>query len=224
MAIQTHEADHILSLIQKWQKPHVWRLAEALSEHWAAPRDQSPLGDEDYSREAITYANQLADLQNDFAVIEAVVRACEPELLEFTPTVDLVCFRNTDVEHCIRLLKRLEGSLLAKLQPVAAPVTQEPGRTIPAAEGLPFGLQRCDVPQTLKRDGYKKAFTVKNDDAWKLMEASMAAYPNAVPESKLTHLFPYTAEQRKNARKILIPSINSLGLTVSKWVLTEAKT
>lgn len=90
-------------------------------------------------------------------------------------------------------------------------------------ESLPFNLQQCDVPQTLKRSGGDPV-TIQNEDYWKLMEALMAAHPNAVPESKLKHLFPYNADQRKNARKKLNELIDSLGLTVSNWVLTEVKT
>lgn len=90
-------------------------------------------------------------------------------------------------------------------------------------EFLPFNLQRCDVPQTLKRSGGDPV-TIRNEDYWKLMEALMAAHPNAVPESKLKHFFPYNADQRKNARKKLNDLIDSLGLTVSNWVLTEVKT
>ena len=91
------------------------------------------------------------------------------------------------------------------------------------AELLPFNLQRCDVPQTLKCSGGDPV-TIQNEDYWKLMEALMGAYPNAVPESKLKHLFPYNVDQRKNARKKLNELIDSLGLTVSNWVLTEVKT
>ena len=41
------------------------------------------------------------------------------------------------------------------------------GPQLDDAKQLPFGLQRCDVPQTLKRDGFKKAVTIKNEDHWK---------------------------------------------------------
>lgn len=92
-------------------------------------------------------------------------------------------------------------------------------QTIPVAEQLPFGLHRCDIPQTLKREGYKPVL-IQNDAYWKLMEALMAAAPNAVAESKLQHLFPHKSD-RDNAPKKLRNIIDSLGLTVKSWVLME---
>lgn len=86
---------------------------------------------------------------------------------------------------------------------------------------LPFNLQRCDVPQTLKRKGHNPV-SIHNADYWKLLEALMAAAPNAVAESKLKQLFPYP-HGRDNARKKLCDIIDSLGLTVKNWVLMELK-
>ena len=84
---------------------------------------------------------------------------------------------------------------------------------------LPFGLQRCDVPQTLKREGHKPVL-IQNDDYWNLMEALMAAHPNAVSESKLKHLFSYPNDRKNNPKK-LREIINTIGLTVEGWVLKE---
>lgn len=118
MVIQTHEAEYILPLIQKWQKPVMWQLAKEMSEHWTTPRDQSSLDDDMYARETSQYASQLADWQADFGIIEKIIRGGSPELLQFTPTVDLFFFsNNVDAKSCIQLLKQLEGSLLSMLSP-----------------------------------------------------------------------------------------------------------
>ena len=93
---------------------------------------------------------------------------------------------------------------------------------IPDAEKLPFGLQRCDVPQTLKRDGFTKAVTIKNADHWKLMEALMTAFPNAVSEPKLKHIFQGPSD-RDNYSRALKNSIDTLGLTIERWALTAMK-
>lgn len=98
-------------------------------------------------------------------------------------------------------------------------------QTIPPAETdeqLPFGLMKFDVPQAMKREGYKPV-TIWNEDYWKLMEALMAAWPNAVPESKLKQMY-VNKNDRKNAPKKLREIIDSLGLTVTKWTLMELKT
>jgi hypothetical protein len=89
-------------------------------------------------------------------------------------------------------------------------------------QALPLGLQYCDVAQTLKRDGFKKPVTIKNEDHWKLMEALMAAFPNAVSEPKLNHIFQ-GPNDRDNYSRALKNSIDTLGLTVEKWVLTAMK-
>lgn len=87
---------------------------------------------------------------------------------------------------------------------------------------LPFDLAFCDVPQTLKRKNFNPV-TIANSDYWKLMEALMTAWPNAVPESKLNHLFQHSSE-RKNHPKKLREIIDDLGLTISNWTLSELKT
>lgn len=84
---------------------------------------------------------------------------------------------------------------------------------------LPFGLQRCDVEQTLKRQGWQPV-TIANEDYWRLMEALMAAAPNAVPEATLQRLFTYPND-RDNAPKKLRNIIDALGLTIKKWTLQE---
>ena len=87
-------------------------------------------------------------------------------------------------------------------------------------KSLPFGIQRCDVAQSLKRAGHKDPVTIGNTDYWKLMEELMAASPNAIPESKLKHLF-VNKNDRDNAPKKLRDIISLLGLTVKKWTLME---
>jgi len=87
---------------------------------------------------------------------------------------------------------------------------------------LPFRLHLCDVPQTLKRDGFKEVITLQNEDYWKLMQSLMAAYPNAVRKSKLNQLFRFPND-RKNHPKKLRDIIDALGLTVQNWTLTDAK-
>lgn len=95
-------------------------------------------------------------------------------------------------------------------------------KPIPDAEFLPFGLQRCDVPQSLKREGFKQAVTIKNADHWKLMEALMEAFPHAVSEHKLRRIFQ-GPNDRDNYSRALKNSIVTIGLTVEKWVLTAMR-
>ncbi|GEM_PF-2449209 len=90
---------------------------------------------------------------------------------------------------------------------------------IPPAETLPFNLRLCDVKQTLKRDGFTKSVTIPNEDHWRLMEALMAASPNAVPKSKLNQLGITTKGDRDNYPRALKNIIDDIGLTVEKWVL-----
>jgi len=92
-------------------------------------------------------------------------------------------------------------------------------RNIPPAETLPFNLRLCDVKQTLKRDGFTKSVTIPNEDHWRLMEALMAASPNAVPKSKLNQLGITTKGDRDNYPRALKNIIDDIGLTVEKWVL-----
>ncbi len=85
---------------------------------------------------------------------------------------------------------------------------------------LPFGLQHCDVPQTLKRLGKNGTVTIKNEDYWRLMMALMVAAPNAIPQSRIDNLF-LTRNDRENAPKKLRGIIDALGLTVRNWTLME---
>jgi len=88
---------------------------------------------------------------------------------------------------------------------------------------LPFRLHLCDVPQTLKRDGFKNPVTITNPVYWSLMEALIDAAPNAIPKAKLQRLFSYPND-RNNSPKKLRDIIDALGLTVQNWTLTDAKT
>ncbi len=88
----------------------------------------------------------------------------------------------------------------------------------PAAEVLPFGLKRCEVPQTLKRREFKPV-TIRNEVQWKLMEALMAAYPNALSRETKASLFDSPNDQG-NAKR-LRPVLHDLGLTYHDWTLME---
>ena len=88
---------------------------------------------------------------------------------------------------------------------------------------LPFGLELCDVQQSLKRVGRKKTVTIRNEEYWRLMQALMEAAPNAIPESKLKHLFSSKSD-RDNAPKKLREIIHDFGLTVKNWTLIELDT
>ena len=110
-------------------------------------------------------------------------------------------------------------SLLEQFEQLDQSFTETTDRTIPATEELPFGIQRCDVPKTLKREGYYH-ISIENEDYWNLMQALMTAWPNAVSESKLNQMFPYP-NGRKNASQKLKGIIDALGLTFKNWVLTE---
>ncbi len=121
-------------------------------------------------------------------------------------------------ENLMTAVYRLELLLLLKPEIEEAHLPD-----LHAAEVLPFQLERCDVSQTLKRAGYRKPVIIKNDDYWKLMEALLAASPDAIPESKLKHLFQNKSD-RDNAPKKLRGIIDSLGLTVKNWALMELDT
>ena len=86
----------------------------------------------------------------------------------------------------------------------------------------PLNLRQCDVPQTLKRDGYLKPVTIQNLEHWRLMEALMAAYPKAVPETKLRQIVQ-GPNDRDNYRRALNNKIDDLGLTIENWVLIDVK-
>ena len=128
-------------------------------------------------------------------------------------------FRNS--VHQLQSRYQFNEKQLEKLQ--AEQVFAVPEYVKPKLPALPFGLQHCDIPQTLKRNGWDDPVFVKNDDYWKLMEELMKASPNAIPESKLKHLF-VNRNDRENAPKQLRFIISSLGLTVKDWTLTELDT
>lgn len=90
------------------------------------------------------------------------------------------------------------------------------------ASALPLNLHLCDVPQTIKRDGFRDVVLIKNAEHWRLMQALIAAYPNAVPESKLKCIFQ-GRHDRDNYTRALKNSIDAIGLTIENWVLTAMK-
>ncbi len=136
-------------------------------------------------------------------------------------TVKTQCyFVCTDVQRRFfpnagRILGIMAGQMILK----ATETDQQSEIPATADSQLPFGLLRCDVPQTLKRPGFQPV-TISNEDYWKLMQALISAYPNAVPESKLKQMFPYPNDRKNNPKK-LRDIIDTLGLTVKKWTLIE---
>ena len=77
---------------------------------------------------------------------------------------------------------------------------QTPKPTIPPAEKLPFALQRCDVPRWLKRPGFDKLVEIPEVYS-AVMEALMAAAPNAVTDAKKDHLKASGYDTKKNSKK-----------------------
>lgn len=92
-----------------------------------------------------------------------------------------------------------------------------------SVQSLPFGLQLCDVEQSLKRIGYRQTITIQNREHWQFLEALMAAAPNAVAESKFKHL-NMNRNDRDNYSRALKMSLSDLGLTVKRMALVEDDT
>lgn len=87
---------------------------------------------------------------------------------------------------------------------------------------FPFNLNRTDVPQTLRRDGYDSPIEIKNDLYWRTMEKLLKAYPDRLSTADLRHLFEDAGpNDRDNTPKRLRPILNAIGLTVKDWTLTE---
>lgn len=89
----------------------------------------------------------------------------------------------------------------------------------PPAETLPFGLQRCDVTNWLKRQGFSKLVQIKEVYA-PVMDALMAAAPSEISREKRDHLKASGCDL-KNAPKQLRLIIDQLGLTIENWTLKE---
>jgi hypothetical protein len=87
---------------------------------------------------------------------------------------------------------------------------------------LPFGLQKCDVKNWLKRLGFDQPVEIPEVYS-AVMEALMAAAPNAVTDAKKDHL-KASGYDTKNAPKKLRDVIDVIGLTIDDWTLTELKT
>ena len=111
---------------------------------------------------------------------------------------------------------------LANVKPQEHKPNGKTGNGAQLTATLPFDLEPCDVPQTLKRKNFDPV-TIANDDYWKLMVALMSASPNAVPRFKLDQLFQGQSERKNHPRK-LREIIGDLGLTISDWTLSELKT
>ncbi len=111
---------------------------------------------------------------------------------------------------------------LANWKPLKDKSSETTGKRLQLPATLPFDLELCDVPQTLKRKHFNPV-TIANDDYWKLMVALMSASPNAVPRFKLDQLFQGQSERKNHPRK-LREIIADLGLNISDWTLSELKT
>jgi len=156
---------------------------------------------------AILRSDSIA-LKNEVFELQNLVRLHAPTVLEFTvmPADTADCaVKESQVEK----LKRLEGSVRAMQTPPP-----------PKVSTLPFNLHLCDVPQTLRRDGFPKVVTIPNEGHWNLMKALMAAFPNPVSESKRKHLFEGPNDSDNYSRK-LKDTIDDIGLTVEKLVLID---
>jgi len=134
-----------------------------------------------------------------------------PEALAATAMVEAEFTRTTMRKIIDRWILRMESVIESGRKPDAF-----------RPQVLPFNLHRCDVPQALRRDGFDKVVTIKNADHWELMEALMAAFPNAVSEPKLKKIFQ-GPNDRDNYSRALKNAIDTIGLTVEKWVLTALK-
>ena len=95
------------------------------------------------------------------------------------------------------------------------------GETLLRAQILPFGLHRCDVPNWLKRKGYEDPVEIREVYS-PVMEALMAAAPNAVSDTKKEHL-KQSGHDTKNAPTKIRDVIDSIGLTIEHWTLKELK-
>ena len=111
---------------------------------------------------------------------------------------------------------------LANCRPPKGKPSEKTVKRLQLPATLPFDLEPCDVPQTLKRKTFDPV-TIANHDYWELMVALMKASPNAVPEFMLKQLFQSPSERKNHPRK-LREIIGDLGLTISDWTLSELKT
>lgn len=196
--------NRVIELAFKWQQEHEWTAAFKAADRFREYRDKCT---ERFDELSELKHNEVISAHSEFIELENLLRLHAPQLLELVPGVNFFTDSATDHSQQIRDLKKLEGASRKLIRPV------------PVESNLPFGLQPCDVPQTLKRAKHNPV-AIENIDYWKLMEALMAAAPNAVPESKLNLLFPYKND-RENAPKKLRDIIYLLGLTVKKWTLME---
>jgi hypothetical protein len=90
---------------------------------------------------------------------------------------------------------------------------------IPPAEILPFGLQKCDVANWLRRQGFDDPVEIKEVYA-KAMDAFIAAAPHAISKQKREHLKATGCDVR-NAPKELRKILDNIGLTIKNWTLKE---
>jgi len=92
---------------------------------------------------------------------------------------------------------------------------------------LPFDLILDPEHQSVRRQGDKYQHVtpnlIKNTDAWTLLN-HLCGRPDGTSNLQLLkQLLPHGEDQRKNARKYLLPAINPFDLTISQWALQESE-
>jgi hypothetical protein len=211
--------NRIIELAAKWQQKHEWAAAFKAADRFREYRDK---GSDRFDELSDQKHGQVIAAHAEFIEMENLLRQYSPEFLELVPGVNFFTGATEDHSQQIQNVKRLEGSLRAKLQSVAAPVTEERACTIPEAEALPFGLQRCDVPRWLRRAGFDAPVEIPEVYS-EVMEALMAAAPNAVTGAKRNHL-KACGYDTKNAPKKLRDVIDVIGLAIDGWTLRALET
>lgn len=210
---------HIIELAMKWQQKHEWAAAFNAADRFREYRDK---GTERFDQLSEDRHSLVIAAHSEFIAMENLLRVHAPVLLVLVPIVNFFTDSATDHSQHIHDVKNLEGAVRAMLQSVVAPVTEERACTIPEAEGLPFGLQRCDVPRWLRRAGFDAPVEIPEVYS-EVMEALMAAAPNAVTGAKRNHL-KACGYDTKNAPKKLRDVIDVIGLAIDGWTLRALET
>ena len=235
--------NRIILLAMKWQDPAHWRIM-AGCEFDILHHEEQAIIDRQMSRDPGPFDAALFDesakIQRDTVrILRSDLLSMRGELLELqnlvrshAPTLLEMAVTSADISGEIDgtqtdKLKRLEGAVRAMLTPAPESVREEPGRKadaappIPSAETLPFSLQRCDLSNWLKREGYRDPVEIREVYS-PVMEALMAAAPNAVADTKKEHLKQLGCDI-KNAPSKIRDVIDAIGLTVENWTLKDLK-
>ena len=233
------QQNRIIELAFQWQQKNEWTAASKAAENFRHHREQAskdrvvirrmqegktPTGQLDLFQHSATrneelsemYHAQVIDAHKDFCELVNLLRTNAPALLEYVPTVDFFSDNSSaDYSPQIRDLKKLEGAVRAEYCSPVSP--DEP--PIPPAEILPFGLQKCDVANWLRRQGFDDPVEIKEVYA-KAMDAFIAAAPHAISKQKREHLKATGCDVR-NAPKELRKILDNIGLTIKNWTLKE---